>query len=250
MTDIHTHILPGIDDGAKDEKVSEEMLSALYTQGVRRVVFTPHYYGQHRSPQDFLKLRSEAYEKIKGVVPAGMQTALGAEVHFSETVAMNTDCVALSVGDTRYILIEFPFLYDWPATLLQKLRYFMDETEKIPVIAHFCRYSQVRKNPGILSDLADMGCLLQANTSAFLDKRDKGLVFAAMRHGLVHCLGTDCHNTAERAPNYMQAAEAIKKAGYGEALEKIEETMENILADRYIPREKHTPVKKFLTIYK
>ena len=93
MTDIHTHILPGIDDGAKDEKVSEEMLSALYAQGVRRVVFTPHYYGNHRSPQDFLKLRSEAYEKIKGVVPAGMQTALGAEVHFSETVAANADSV-------------------------------------------------------------------------------------------------------------------------------------------------------------
>lgn len=51
MTDLHTHILPGIDDGAIDEGVSSEQMKSLLEQGVDKVVFTSHYYGRKRSPK-------------------------------------------------------------------------------------------------------------------------------------------------------------------------------------------------------
>lgn len=250
MVDIHTHILPGIDDGAQDRETSKNMLSALYAQGVNRVVFTPHYYGKQHSPQEFLQNRQQAYEKIKNIVPEGMEILLGAEVHFSNAVATNPDCAMLSIGETRYILIELPFSNEWTSGTLKKLHNFMEETDKIPVIAHFCRYVQFRKNPALLSSLVDMGCLLQANTSAFLDKKSSGLVFAAMRHNLVHCIATDCHNMSDRAPDYMQALQSIKRAGLTKKLEKIEENMQNIFLDRKVEKGCYTHIKKFFSWYK
>ena len=126
----------------------------------------------------------------------------------------------------------------------------MDETDCVPIIAHFCRYLQVRKNPALLSELAAMGCLLQVNASAFLDPKDRRLIFAAMKHNLVHCIGSDCHNLADRAPDYKAAIDAAEKAGFKDKIEEIQQTMKDILADRDIVRKTSRPVKKFLTFYR
>ena len=114
MIDLHTHILPGIDDGAADEGVSAEQLESLAAQGVDKVVFTSHYYGRKRSPRQFLEARAAAFERIKGSVPRGTEACLGAEVHFSlQTAASNEALCSLAIGDTRYMLTELPFASDW-----------------------------------------------------------------------------------------------------------------------------------------
>ena len=61
MIDLHTHILPGIDDGAEDEEVSAKLLDALVSQGVSKIVFTSHYYGRKRSPRQYLEARAAAF---------------------------------------------------------------------------------------------------------------------------------------------------------------------------------------------
>ena len=67
MIDFHTHILPGIDDGAKDVSVSAAMLEMEKEQGVNEIVLTPHYYGKFYSPTDFVRRRAAAYEKLLAV---------------------------------------------------------------------------------------------------------------------------------------------------------------------------------------
>lgn len=250
MTDIHTHILPGIDDGAPDKETAVRMLEELRAQGVTTAVLTPHYYGRFHSPRAFLNKRKEAFDKIRDVIPRGMNVRLGAEVHFSDAFAGSEQSAQLAIEGTRYVLMELPFSSEWNNLLFRKIRYFMDETDCVPVIAHFCRYLQVRKNPALLSELSAMGCLLQVNASAFLDPKDRRLIFAAMKHNLVHCIGSDCHNLADRAPDYKAAVDAAKKAGYGDKIEEIQQTMKDILADRAIVKKSARPVKKFLTFYR
>ena len=110
MTDLHTHILPGIDDGAIDEGVSSEQMKSLLEQGVDKVVFTSHYYGRKRSPKQFLEARADAFGRIKDLIPEGMETYLGAEVHFAAEMAASDESIcAMAIGDTRYILAELPF---------------------------------------------------------------------------------------------------------------------------------------------
>ena len=126
----------------------------------------------------------------------------------------------------------------------------MDETELTPVIAHICRYPQLRKNPETLLRLAEMGCLLQVNASAFCDKDSSGFAFAALKHNLVHCLGSDCHNVTDRAPDLKRAEEAIAQAGYADRLEEIGRIMKCVTEDRPVKCAAATPVKKFFNRYR
>jgi protein-tyrosine phosphatase len=125
----------------------------------------------------------------------------------------------------------------------------MFDTDCVPIIAHVERYPEVIRHPALLSELTDMGCLLQVNTSSFLDKSTKGFVFALLKHGWVHCLGTDTHNMAERAPDYAAAKKAIEEAGYGDRFEQIQETMQAVWDNRSVKIAQAKPVKKFFGIY-
>ncbi len=250
MIDFHTHILPGIDDGAKDVSVSAAMLEMEKEQGVNEIVLTPHYYGKFYSPTDFVRRRAAAYEKLLAVAAGEFFFTLGAEIHFSDTLSVNAECRKLAIGDTRYALVELPFGEKWSGSLLTRLRYFMDETELTPVIAHICRYPQLRKNPEALLRLAEMGCLLQVNASAFCDKDSSGFAFAALKHNLVHCLGSDCHNVTDRAPDLKRAEEAIAQAGYADRLEEIGRIMKCVTEDRLVKCAAATPVKKFFNRYR
>lgn len=250
MIDLHTHILPGIDDGAKDPSVSAEMLAAEKAQGVSEIALTPHYYGRFLSPEEFLRRRAAAYEKLLSVAPKNMKFLPGAEIHFTERLSVGEEYRALSLGGTRYAIVELPFETAWTASLLSHLRYFIDETELTPIIAHICRYRELRKDPENLLRLAEMGCLLQANASAFGDKESRGFVFAALRHNLVHCVASDCHNTSDRAPDLQTAKKAIETAGYAEKWQEIEEIAKNIAADRPVKSGAPSRMKKFFKKYR
>lgn len=250
MIDLHTHILPAIDDGAADETVSAAQLESLAAQGVDTAVSTSHYYGRKKSPEQFLELRAVAFEKIRGLVPSGMDVRLGAEVHFTkQTAASNESLCPLAIEGTRYILTELPFTSDWDKGLWRRLGEFISDTDYVPVIAHVERYDEVRKNPALLSELKDMGCLLQVNTSAFLNDGSKGFAFALLKHGLVDCLGTDTHNMEDRAPDYAAAKAAVEGAGFAEKFGRIQDNMRRILEDRPVKCERTKPVKRFFGRY-
>ena len=250
MIDLHTHILPGIDDGAEDEEVSAKLLDVLVSQGVSKIVFTSHYYGRKRSPRQYLEARAAAFAQIKNLIPADVEIFLGAEVYFTKQMAAANDSLcSLAIGDTRYILLELPFNAPWDRGLWNRLGDFISDTDYIPVIAHVERYKEVWKKPVLLSVLKDMGCLLQVNTGAFLDGDSKKLALALLGHHLVDCLGTDAHNLDARAPDYAAAKRAIEEAGFGENFAGIQENMRLVLENKPVPREKTKPVKKFLGRY-
>ncbi len=250
MIDLHTHILPGIDDGAADAGVSEKQLKSLREQGVDKVVFTSHYYGRKRSPGQFMEARAEAFRAVKELIPEGMEAILGAEVHFSGQMAASDEAICpMAIGDTRYLLIELPFTAEWDAELWNRLRNFIADTDCVPVVAHVERYGEVHKKPALLSALTDLGCLLQVNTAAFLETESKGLAFALLKRGFVDCLGTDTHNMTDRAPRYIEAKEAIEAAGLSDRFGQIQENMRLILEDAPVKVRREKPVKKFFGRY-
>ena len=110
MIDIHTHILPHMDDGAKDSATALRMLDMSIAQGVETVVFSPHYYGKSRSPQKFLEARGAMYEHIRARIPEGIKTRLAAEVHFTGVNSIDEEeMCSLAIEGTEYLLVEFPF---------------------------------------------------------------------------------------------------------------------------------------------
>jgi protein-tyrosine phosphatase len=245
MIDFHTHILPHMDDGAKNTDMAVAMLQSLYEQGVKTVLLTPHYYGKRSNPEDFVKRRNAVFEHINGRIPAGLETRLGAELHFTGiNMPEPEELCKLAIEGTSCILVEFPFTEVWTSELLGKLSDFIHETGFTPIIAHIERYSEVQKKPSIVSDLMQMGCLIQVNASAFVEGRIRKLAFALLKHGFVHCIGTDAHNMDNRAPDLLLAKEAVEKAGYLEAWKRAENIMENILGGRQVCVECGNSVKK------
>ena len=113
MIDFHTHILSGIDDGAKDDSVSVDILLQEKAQGVKKIVFTPHYYAK-RSAESFLQDRANAALRIQPNIPQGIDVRLGAEVRIEgiNDPSHETLC-SLAIEGTKCVLFEFPFLSAW-----------------------------------------------------------------------------------------------------------------------------------------
>ena len=244
MIDFHTHILPRLDDGAKDTATAVEMLGAQKAQGVTTVLCTPHYYGK-RSPDKFLSQRASAYELLKERIPDGITLRMGAEVHFTGVNVPDYEQLCrLAIEGTNCILTELPFTERWTERLLPALTDFADDTGYTPIIAHVERYREVLKKPSILSRLIDVGCLIQVNARAFTEKRERKFAFALLKHGFVHCIGSDAHDLERRSVDMLTAKAAVERAGYAEAWENVQLTMQRLLDGEEVRALSGTPVKK------
>ncbi len=250
MIDIHTHVLAHLDDGARDTATSVALLKAEIAQGVTQVVLTPHYYGKKHPPRRFLEKRQEMYEHLKAKIPQGIEVRLGAEVHFTGINVPDFDELCLlAIEGTKYILLEFPFTSVWEKSLLDTVADFISETGYTPIIAHVERYREALKKPAIVSELVHMGCLIQVNTSSFLEKSTRKFAFALLKHGLVHCIGSDSHDLGGRAPNHALVREELAKAGYLAEWERAQNIMRQVLEGEQVRVENEKPVKKFLWKY-
>ncbi len=249
MVDFHTHILPSLDDGAKTEAISKQLFEEEQSQGVTEILLTPHYYAKKRSAERFLEEREAAWSRISALVPAGVKTRLGAEVHLTGVNDPSDDALcSLAIEGTECVLIEFPFLQCWSGNLFERVRSFVVETGYTPVLAHVERYFPILKKPELLGELLEAGCLFQLNTGAFYQKPTQRFAFAMLKRGMVHCLGTDTHDTENRKPDYASAREAVKTAGLEKEWSHTLARMERLLSGKKIHPE-YTPLKKFLGRY-
>ncbi len=250
MIDFHTHILPHLDDGAKDTATAVEMLRAEMAQGVTTVLCTPHYYGK-RYPDKFLAQRNAAYEHLKERIPEGIAVRLGAEVHFTGiNVPEYEQLCKLAIEGTKYILLELPFVEKWTNRLLPAIADFVYDTGYTPIIAHVERYREVLKKPAIVSQLIDMGCLIQVNARAFTEKREKKFAFTLLKHGFVHCIGSDAHDLDRRSVELLTAKNAVETAGYIDQWKNAQVIMQRVLNDEEMRVPLGEPIKKMFGSYR
>lgn len=209
MIDFHTHILPGIDDGASTVEESLELLGILSRQGVDSVVLSPHYYGRRRNVQTFLHEADRAYCALREAYHGNIKLVRGAECNIS--TCANSDfgeLKELSIGGTTYILTELSFEKKWTEDLWERIDNLLIEG-LIPVIAHVELYPAVHRHKEYAQQLVAMGCVLQVNCDSFLDRKFKKILDFLFANELVSCLGTDTHNLTSRPPHYRAATEEI-----------------------------------------
>ena len=111
VTDFHSHILPGIDDGSRSVEESIRLLRLEAEQGIRHVVATPHFYARHDTPERFLKRRAESAALLRekmGMHPELPDVTLGAEVYYYPGISHSDAISELTIGSQRCILIEMP----------------------------------------------------------------------------------------------------------------------------------------------
>jgi len=232
IADFHSHILPGIDDGSRNVKQSLEMLRMEARQGVARVVATPHFYPSHDSPERFLARREAAAQALRGAMAqeAGLpEIELAAEVYYFPGISDSDILSQLTIGGKGCILIEMPPA-PWTPQMFRELEWIYTKQDLLPVIAHLDRYISPLGTHGIPARLAELPVMVQANAGFFLRRGTAGFARKLLRRGLIHVLGSDCHDTVERPPNLGPAADAIRTHMGREALSYIREQEARILA--------------------
>lgn len=222
--DMHCHMLPGVDDGARDMDTAMEMIGIAYSQGIRSVMFTPHYYlGKTKHSAD--KLR-EVFEVFSARVLAeykDIKLYLGTEIYYEKGVVKALkDGQILSLADTQYVLVEFSPRVSY-TELYGAIRELVQGRFR-PVIAHVERYQCLIKHVERIHELTENGAYLQMNASSLcggiFDSHVKWCRKLVLE-GYISILGTDAHDTEERGPYVEQTVSWLQKKLEPIALELI-----------------------------
>lgn len=200
FVDIHTHILTGVDDGAKSEEIMRSMLDLACKNGTRKICCTPHYhpgyYGDNfqKAYDAYLRLCDYAAEKHPE-----MQLFLGNELYYDQGCVDwidSTHCRTLN--GTRYVLIEFnenEDFYEIETALMSLLNH-----GYIPVLAHIERYSNLRNRVESIAELHDNGVVIQVNAHTLVKAFKNRTVSRLMHMRIVDIIASDTHNLGTRPP--------------------------------------------------
>lgn len=218
LIDIHSHILPGVDDGAKDMEMTRMMLRAAWSEGIRAIIATPHHRrGYANAPAEKLREAYQAvYLEARKVHP-DFRIYLGSEVHFSHSMEEELrNGKALTMAGTGYVLTEF--LPNTAYTEIEATLRRLQMSGYRPIIAHAERYDCLVKHPQLVEQLVEFGYYVQINASSVTGEHGRGLkqfTKKLLDEQLVHFLGTDAHNLESRRPAMRKCAAYIEKK-YGE----------------------------------
>jgi protein-tyrosine phosphatase len=214
MWDFHSHILPFIDDGAKNIEEFIEMSKIAANEGITKMFATPHYIpnGNEISREELLNLVDRANDCLKKEnIPLKILPAM--EVYADWGILEGIDKgEILTLNKSRYILVELPMV-EIP-DYIEELFFELKLRDLTPIIAHPERNLQIQEKPRILMKWVKRGVLIQINTGSLMGlfgSRAQKTARFLLRNCLVHILGTDAHSSNHRPPSMKKAIKLVKR---------------------------------------
>ncbi len=207
MIDIHCHILPNIDDGAKNMDVSIQMCRIARQNGIKRIVCTPHITTVS-DIDGFVRERNNKIRELQEVIKKldlGITLYPGAEVYVDDDIFFSTDLKRLAINGSRYILVEFAFKNVSVKKMVGYLNAIID-MGLIPIVAHPERYEYFQFDYDFVNMLIRNGVLFQINSSslASLDgPQEFELAYAMAYSGAASFISTDAHSSHYRMNDLM-----------------------------------------------
>ncbi len=222
-TDVHCHLLPGVDDGVESFKEAEAWLKRAREEKVARVIVTPHIRPD-TYPNKPPELKRRFAELVERSRDSGVELSLGAEVYYRHDLAeavARQEILALGAGG-RYLLVELP-LAVLPAgseEVLYRLR--LSGVE--PLIAHPERYVFAQDEPMRLAELAREGTLFQITTHSVTGGFGGNIqrtAFRLLELGWVALIASDAHKLSKRPPMFREAVRVIANRYGKEAARRL-----------------------------
>lgn len=212
MIDLHTHILPGIDDGARTLDDALEMARAFVSEGVTAVAATPHVRDDFPTSADEMLQAVATLQRVLDQEGIALIVLPGAEVAVEWVARLDDTALRrLTLATSgRYLLVETPYR-GWTATIVEQLRRLL-VAGFTPVLAHPERNPVVQATPSLLAPLVAGGTVVQV-TAASLDGR-LGKASHVTGHqlvstGLAHMLASDAHAPHVRAAGLLSAVDSL-----------------------------------------
>lgn len=197
MTDIHSHLIYGVDDGSRSIEESIEILQKLKQIGFDNVIITPHFIEN----SEYSSRNSEKEEKLLDIKNLLKSNDIDINIYIGNEIFINEDIKNLiekgfveTLAGTNYLLIELPFHNK--ILNLEDVLYELKHKGYVPIIAHPERYSYFQENYKLVDELKEDGILFQSNYASIIGyygKEAEKLLKYMLKHKYVDYLGTDIH---------------------------------------------------------
>lgn len=234
MVDIHSHILPGIDDGAKDWQEAIDMAKSAEKNGIKSIVATPHYQvvGYQTTKEQVIELTRQFNEKLQ---EKNIQVTIypGHEIRISGNYLVNLiDGNLLTINQNeKYVFLELPY-YEVPL-YTEKLIYEILINGYIPIIPHPERNMEIQESPDIIYNLVNIGALTQITSGSILGLFGKEVykfTLDLIESNIAHMLATDSHSAdGLRGFNLKEAYDRLEKFADSTTAAQFKSNSEKIL---------------------
>lgn len=204
MVDIHSHILPNVDDGSRSMEMSKAMLSAYVGQGVGKVICTPH---QNRDCANTDNIK-RAYSMLKNEAKDyPVELYLGAEIYYYPKMIEDLSSgKLLTINGSKYVLVEFSTR---EATDIAEAVYEIVLAGYIPIVAHIERYPYLSRDDYFA--IKNNGGFIQINAGAVLYRDTLKRVKFLLKNDLVDAVGSDCHDDKNRRVDFAPIKKFVQK---------------------------------------
>lgn len=212
MIDLHSHILPGVDDGARSLTESVEMARAAVADGIRVIAATPHVRADYPTSPDAMERGVSELRASLRAAEVPLQVLPGGELAFDLLPMLSPDDLLRFRlgGSDRYLLVELPYV-GWPLDAGHRMLE-LHRRGFCPVIAHPERIDEIQRSPERLRPLVEAGALVQITAAAIdgrIGRRACDASFELLASGLAHLVASDAHSPGVRQIGLSAAARAI-----------------------------------------
>lgn len=224
MIDMHSHIIPSIDDGSSSVQETFNMIKEAKKSGFTDIICTSHFLLDYYEPAPqeiiFWKDKLQQVLEYKNV---DVNLHSGMEIYISNKLEqLIKENKVLTLDESRYMLIELPL--STSINYLDHILFALQSLSIKPIIAHPERYKCVQDDPGLVQEYIDKGALIQCNYGSILElygKKAKQTIKILLKENQVDFLGSDCHTENTIYPIIPHAIKKIKKIIGNEAFYKI-----------------------------
>jgi protein-tyrosine phosphatase len=212
MIDLHTHVLPGVDDGCRTIEESVELARTAAAEGITALAATPHVRSDY--PTEPGTMERLVAQVRAAVAAAGLAVEIlpGGEIAVEMLDGLGLDGAARFGlgGNPRVVLVEVPYV-GWPL-LLESWVFRMQAAAVVPVLAHPERNNEVQARPDLLGTLVEAGALVQltaASVDGRLGSKTRRTAAMLLERGFAHLISSDAHTPGVRAAGLARAAAAV-----------------------------------------
>lgn len=214
-TDMHSHLLPGIDDGSKDIETSLDLIRGMKELGYQKLITTPHIiWDMYRNTPDIINTRLEELRAAVKKEEIDIELHAAAEYFLDEHVEelLNTRQPLLTISGNK-VLTEFSMAF--PSLNTKDILFDMQMQGYQPIIAHPERYIYLQQNKSFYQELKDIGCMFQLNIlalSGHYGRSVKELAEFLLNNQFYDLVGTDLHNIHHlEALQHVEMTAALRK---------------------------------------
>ena len=224
IVDIHAHIIPGVDDGAKNTMESIKLLKDLKMQGVGCVYATPHFYRPKQSFEEYFENVDKAWaELLEATKGKGLpELRRGYEIHAFRGMSTCENLKKMCLENSHYILIELPYncaIDNWVANELYNIQFTLGLK---PIIAHIERYFGYAGFDKVMELVYDEDVRTQITSSALnIGYNIRKKILKLINSGHIHFIASDAHSMTARRGMFAKANEIIAKKCGKETLLKL-----------------------------